>query len=115
MSDSTYDCRLCGACCSGPQAVPGYVRLYDIDLERLRRTALPILRSEDQWSDWSEEIFRLGTKIDGAGRRVCIAFEGKVGDSCGCGIYEQRPNICRKVEPGSVPCREARVAAGLPL
>lgn len=115
MSDCSYDCQLCGACCTATPAMPGYVRLYDIDLERLRGTPLPILRNDDQWSDWSEEIFRLGTKIDDRGQRVCIAFEGKVAQACACGIYEQRPNICRKVEPGSFTCRQARAAAGLPL
>lgn len=110
-----YDCRICGACCTAPSAMPGYVRLYDIDLERLRGTELPILHSVDEWSDWSEEIDRLGTKIDDTGRRMCIAFEGEVGKACGCGIYEQRPSICRKVEPHSFVCCEARRAAGLPL
>lgn len=115
MSDTDYDCRTCGACCSGPPAMDGYVRLYPIDLERLHGTELPIVHSVDEWSDWSEEIFRLGTKLDGTGRRVCCAFEGNVAESCSCGAYERRPNICRKVEPYSFTCREARQAAGLPL
>lgn len=108
MPDAVYDCQTCGACCAAAPAMTGYVRLHDIDLERLRRTDLPILRQEDQWSDWTEEVYRLGTKVDAAGQRVCAGFAGEVGGVCSCSVYEQRPQACRYLEPGTFACREAR-------
>jgi Fe-S-cluster containining protein len=98
-----------------PAGGDGYVRLFDIDLERLRGSDLPILRDELPWSDRTEEVFQLGIRLTDAGRRICIAFEGEVGGRCGCGIYEQRPDACRKFEAGSSLCLEARRAAGLPV
>jgi len=50
----------------------------------------------------------------------CIALQGKVGEAVSCGIYEQRPSICRQVVPAwelgapSAQCDKARRAYGLP-
>ena len=52
-----------------------------------------------------------GIKLTSQGKRVCAAVEGEVGSTCGCGIYEQRPDACRKFEAGSFLCKEARKAA----
>ncbi len=45
-----------------------------------------------------------------AGR--CKALEGEVGASVRCGIYDQRPAICREFPPGSDGCRFARKQMG---
>ena len=111
-----YDCQLCGACCAAvPSAAQAYVRLFEIDLTRLRGVDVPIYREEQAWTDWTEEVLQLGIKLNHQGKRVCVGFEGDVGGACGCGIYELRPEACRKFEAGSILCKEARQAAGMPI
>lgn len=49
----------------------------------------------------------------------CIALQGTVGEAVSCGIYEQRPSICREVVPAwefgmpNAQCDKARMAYGL--
>lgn len=51
----------------------------------------------------------------------CIALQGTVGDAVSCGIYEQRPSVCREVTPAwefgapNPQCDKARLAYGLAL
>jgi Fe-S-cluster containining protein len=112
---STYDCRKCGACCASYWQGDAYVRLYEVDLEMLRGTSLPIIEQQYGEGDDTELVPKLGTKVDAEGQRVCVAFEGEVGQACGCGIYDLRPVACRMFEAGSVLCREARQKRGLPV
>jgi Fe-S-cluster containining protein len=35
---------------------------------------------------------------------TCCALIGEIGNRCKCGIYEDRPSICREVERGSSVC-----------
>jgi uncharacterized protein len=50
----------------------------------------------------------------------CVALEGVVGQDIGCGIYAQRPSVCRELQPSwesgvpSEQCDKARRAHGLP-
>jgi Fe-S-cluster containining protein len=116
VTATPYDCQVCGACCAAvPSAATAYVRLFDIDLARLRGSDVPIYREENRWTDWTEEVLQLGIKMNEQGKRVCVAFDGEVGGRCGCALYSQRPEACRKFEAGSTLCKEARQAAGLPL
>jgi Fe-S-cluster containining protein len=109
----TYDCQTSGACCFSPWTGDGYVRLYDIDLDRLQAISLPVIFQEQGYGDPPEVIPKLGTKDDGLGGRVCIAFEGRAGESCGCGIYTSRPEACRRFEVGGLLCQQARRRMGL--
>jgi hypothetical protein len=105
-----YGCQSCGACCHSPWTGEAYVRLYDIDLERLEGTGLRVI-NEPQGSNGSEPaevIPKLATKLGDEGRRVCVAFEGRLGTTCACGIYERRPEACRRFEAGSDLCRASR-------
>jgi len=51
----------------------------------------------------------------------CTALQGAVGQAAHCGIYEQRPSVCREVEPSwefgraSAQCDKARAAHGLAM
>ena len=110
-----YDCRTCGACCTSPWEGEGYVRLYDIDLERLRGSRLSILRQQEPNSDTPEEIVKLGTTFDAGRRHACVALSGRAGEMCACSVYERRPEACRKFEIGGALCRAARQRVGLPL
>jgi Fe-S-cluster containining protein len=109
----SYDCRACGACCHSPWTGDGYVRLYEVDLQRLRSTKLPVIQ-QVQGGDPGDVIPKLGTRVDESDGRVCVAFEGRAGHTCGCTIYHRRPQACRQLEPGSAGCREARVRMGMP-
>jgi len=110
-----YDCQSCGACCQSPWRGDGYVRLYDIDLDLVKATGLPIIEQVQGYGDPPEIISKLGTLIDAEGRRSCAAFAGTVGASCACTIYGQRPNACRRFEAGGSLCRESRRRYGLPV
>lgn len=51
----------------------------------------------------------------------CAALVGMVGEAAHCGIYPQRPSVCREVQPSwefglnSPQCDKARLAHGLPV
>src|SRR5262245_11107537 len=109
-----HDCQTCGACCFSRWTGEGYVRLYEPDLDRLRPLSLPVIYQTQGDGDPPEVIPKLGTKVVEPGGRVCVAFEGRVGEACGCVIYPLRPGPCRRFEVGSSLCQEARQRMGLP-
>jgi Fe-S-cluster containining protein len=111
----TYDCQTCGACCGSPWTGDGYVTLSDEEVDRLQKLALPIVWQRQGDTEPIELIPRLGTRIAEDGRRTCVAFQGTVGQTCGCGIYEARPGPCRRYQAGDVLCLEARRRAGQPI
>lgn len=113
MAD-VYDCQSCGACCFSPWTGDGYVRLYNLDLGRLGGR-FPAVYQEQGYGEPPEVIPKLGTRIDEHGGRVCVAFEGRGGARCACGIYPSRPEPCRRFEAGGRLCREARQRLGLPV
>ena len=43
----------------------------------------------------------------------CIALATAVPNQFFCSVYEDRPTLCRALEPGSTPCLEARERRGL--
>lgn len=51
----------------------------------------------------------------------CVGLQGPIGINAHCNIYEQRPSVCREVQPSwesgkvSAQCDKARVAHGLPV
>jgi Fe-S-cluster containining protein len=92
------------------------VLLYEPDRERIRALGLPIVRLEQPGeADQMEVLQLLGTRRDDQGLRICTAFTGSVGQACACGIYADRPDLCRKFEAGDTLCRAARQKAGLPV
>jgi Fe-S-cluster containining protein len=106
--DPSYDCQSCGACCiNDPGAGPGYVSLHASDVQRIQRLGLPVVKTAGH--------LELGTvPYDGpGGDRICVAFEGTVGQRCSCTIYEEQPKRCRNFVIGGVLCRIARYLAGL--
>jgi uncharacterized protein len=106
-----YDCQACGACCAAldPQAGDGHAPLSRDEARGLRALGLPVVKSPfgGRW---------LGTEPhDGAGGRpACVAFQGELGGTCRCSVYEARPSACRAFESGDRLCLEARELAGMP-
>lgn len=104
-----YDCQQCGACCVDYFGTVGYIQLDGDEPARMRRLGLPVVSQFGQ--------LELGTKThDGpSGATCCIAFVGRVGESCACAIHADRPSACRRFEAGSEGCKYARIEAGLPV
>jgi Fe-S-cluster containining protein len=96
-----YECDLCGACC---KTFPVFVSPEDAARE-------PRIASEGReivpWQrnpSWAYQLhplpFHTGCCFLGSDNR--------------CGIYETRPDVCRRFSAGSEQCQEAREAIGLP-
>jgi uncharacterized protein len=111
-----YDCRSCGACCFSPWSGHGYVVVDEQDLARLRRrgVATVTLRYGGAYESGTL-VEKLATRRDEAGHFVCAQLDGPPGGPCACRIYEDRPAPCRRLEPGSAPCLDARRRLGLPV
>lgn len=43
----------------------------------------------------------------------CIALQGEVGESVGCGIYARRASTCRDFKAGEPRCNQLRMARGM--
>jgi Fe-S-cluster containining protein len=104
-----YDCQRCGACCVNPFGDDGYVNLTEGEAGGLRRTRLPVINGYH-----GQPLLGTVPHHGPGGLTICAAFAGRVGGSCGCSIYEGRPQNCRRFEPGSRLCLEARRACRLP-
>jgi Fe-S-cluster containining protein len=107
---ASYDCQQCGACCTNQESAPatGYVCLSNDESKQMKRLGLSVVQTGRR--------FFLGTRARvESDHPVCVALHGRVGGSCGCTIYEQRPYNCRKFEVGSGLCEAARASGGLPI
>jgi|SRR5581483_9516201 len=113
MTMADYDCTLCGACCVSEWPCLGHVMLDDTEIERLGRMGLPLVGATHPLPPYRYSM--LATRIIEDDKRICVAFGGTVGQKCGCTIYEQRPELCRKYQVGGQECRKARARAGLPV
>lgn len=96
------DCRECGACC----ACFPYIGVRPTE-------NVP----ERHFLDVTVEGTSGEVTVDRFLRRkendlTCAALEGELGSRVGCGIYENRPRVCRDFEPGSDKCHAARRAYG---
>lgn len=96
MSDSSFDCVSCGACCFSNN--PKYLPLLNWDAGR----KLP-----------EESLFREGgatyVRFDCGHCTHLQLDEGKAV----CGVYEDRPEACRAFRAGSFECVKARRANGI--
>ena len=107
-----FDCQTCGACCASPYSGDAYVALTESEAARLTAARLPVILQR-QGGDPPDVLLRLGTKLNVHATRVCAALEGVVGSTCFCGIYADRPGVCRQFEVGSRVCRETRRMMGI--
>jgi uncharacterized protein len=101
-----YDCTTCGACCFGKR---DYVQVFDHDAARLgaARTAelvAPAVGEIPASVGRESEPKRFMKMTHGR----CIALRTAVPNRFLCAVYEDRPVLCRALEPGSAPCLEAR-------
>ena len=101
-----YDCTTCGACCFGKR---DYVQVFAHDAERLgpARTAelvAPPVGEIPASVGRESEPKRFMKMTHGH----CIALSTAKPGRFLCTVYEDRPVLCRALEPGSAACLEAR-------
>jgi Fe-S-cluster containining protein len=106
-----FDCQKCGACCVNNTDHEGFAVLDQVEVGRMKRLGLPIAKGLGD--DGLADALASRPYSGEGGERICVAFAGEVGGSCGCSIHADRPAVCREFEPGSLQCRAARFAAGL--
>ena len=101
-----YDCTACGACCFGKR---DYVQVFADDIARLgpARTAELVAPSTGEIPasvGRASEPKRFMKMTHGH----CSALLTAVPNRFLCAVYEDRPMLCRALQPGSAPCLEAR-------
>jgi Fe-S-cluster containining protein len=104
------DCQRCGACCCNPDEnrAEGFAFYVEIDDPRSRLLAKPDLRKRFVVLD-DGGVPHL--RLDPSGR--CAALRGPLGKWVSYAVYPDRPRGCRKVEPGSERCFQARRERGI--
>lgn len=120
--EDVFDCRTCGACCSyfavicleafSNESGLGIELLDDDDFSKLPSAMLAFERMP--------EGSRLPPYVALRTRKVgewyqCVGLEGRVGEACRCGVYDQRPLTCSEFEVGGLKCLKAREARGLSI
>jgi Fe-S-cluster containining protein len=101
-----YDCVTCGACCFGKR---DYVQVFahDAAMLGLARTAelvAPAIGEIPASVGRESEPKRFMKMTHGR----CIALNTTIPNRFLCTVYEDRPVLCRALEPGSAACLEAR-------
>ena len=101
-----YDCTTCGACCFGKR---DYVQVFAHDAALLgpARTAelvAPAIAQIPASVGRESEPKRFMKMTHGH----CIALSTATPNRFLCTVYEDRPVLCRALEPGSAACLEAR-------
>jgi Fe-S-cluster containining protein len=102
----SYDCTACGACCFGRRE---YVQVFADDVARLgpARTAefvAPAIGEIPASVGRAAEPRRFMKMSHGH----CSALLTDVPNRYLCAVYEDRPMLCRALQPGSAPCLDAR-------
>jgi uncharacterized protein len=104
----SHPCSRCGACCA-------YFRVafHWSEAEHSLGGEVPLAFTEKL------DAHRLVMRGTQASHPRCMVLEGVVGQDTRCGIYVQRPSVCRALQPAwesgapSAQCDKARVAHGL--
>jgi Fe-S-cluster containining protein len=104
--DEKFDCMTCGACCFGKR---DYVQVFahDAAMLGLARTAelvAPAIEEIPASVGRESEPKRFMKMTHGR----CIALSTVTPNRFLCTVYEDRPVLCRALEPGSAACLEAR-------
>lgn len=105
-----YDCQTCGACCHWKDNIKTrrwIIQVHETDTQVPQELTEP--------NDMMHEEHDYPRVMRQKNQRRCVAFRGTVGRKNSCSIYANRPTTCRNFEVGSVWCRNARKAAGLPI
>ena len=99
----------CGACCcnSDTNRAEGFIDYVEVfSNDALRRR--PDLMSKLTVRNVARQVH---LKLTEDGR--CVALQGALGQSVHCAIYDLRPAVCRRVQPYSEECLNARRERGI--
>ena len=105
-----HPCLRCGACCAFFR-----VAFHWFEAGGVIGGSVPLELTEKL------DPHQLAMRGTNEAKPRCAAMIGVVGQAAHCGIYEQRPSVCREVEPSwefgrvSAQCDKARLGHGLPL
>lgn len=88
------DCRPCGRCCFDERAT--YIPLFGVDLDRMSERTLALTERVGE---------RLHMKFVGGHCAALVIDTERL--TFLCGVYEERPDVCRALVRGSGHCREA--------
>lgn len=99
------DCTKCGACCSTDPLCDSYVDATPQEAALIPAEHL-LERGPHGW-------YPLRVKKDRQGHTVCVAFRGVIGYRANCSIYNNRPAMCKELEPGSEACLLHRADLGI--
>jgi len=91
-------CMECGACCTHPVDLK-WVEVTKKDAEHI----FPHFLQEGD-----REMYAMKMLVN-----RCCCLVGTVGKSCKCAIYDNRPTICRTVQPGDELCLSSLKYYGL--
>ena len=103
-----HPCLRCGACCAHFR-----VAFHWSEAEPFLGGVVPAELTEKL------DPHRLAMRGTYTAAPRCTALQGTVGETAHCGIYPQRPSVCREVAPSwefgavSPQCDKARLAHGL--
>jgi Fe-S-cluster containining protein len=105
----TLDCRTCGACCCNrdenrDEGLADYVEVTKRDALFLVPDLLEQYAVKNEDGAWHLRL---------TSTQRCVALEGQLGRRVTCSIYALRPSGCRRVQPGTAECLEARAERGL--
>ncbi|MBE0612221.1 MAG: YkgJ family cysteine cluster protein [Burkholderiales bacterium] len=84
-----FDCLACGACCAYSDTWPAFIGDGD-------GAGIP-----DEFVDFEHG------RMQCYGNR-CAALTGEIGRSAQCGVYANRPLVCREFQAGSIDCLMVR-------
>lgn len=109
---TALDCRRCGACCVGDlDDGYGFADCTEDDVTRMSRAArrrLTVVRC-----GWAGDRVETPAVVTEEFGKICGFLRGTPGRRVSCGIYETRPEVCRRYQPGGRGCIAARAELGL--
>lgn len=101
-TEAGFDCQSCGACCASFR-VSFYWGEADDAPGGTVPAALTVKVNEQMRCMQGTQSHPVR----------CVALQGEVGSSVGCGIYAQRASTCRELLPGDSQCLRARQRHGV--
>ncbi len=107
--EPVYDCVTCGACCYNPDQNReiDYVDYIEIDPHDRIMKKPELVRRLVVLDHKLRPHMRLNQ------HQRCVALGGRLGAQVGCGIYRERPTVCREFEAGSKDCKKYRRERGI--
>src|SRR4051812_47082011 len=100
MSDASYECDGCGACC---KTFPIFASESDARREPRLRSEAGLLPASLRAPGWKYRLYPLPFL------QACCFLDS----DDRCTIYDTRPGVCRRFAAGSEQCQQARERQGL--